>query len=177
VFDLGSRPPLIEAVVAVDMALHDGLVGRPDLQQWAADHTGSKRIRQFRSVIELAEPLTESPMETRMRMTLVLNGLPRPQAQVPLHDAQGRFLGRADLYYPSQRLILEYDGGTHRTSLVEDNRRQNRLINAGYTLLRFTIADIRDTPDTLVTQVRAALHVKPRKSQHHDTKRCNASPS
>ena len=37
-------------------------------------------------------------------------------------------LARTDLYYPDQRLALEYDGGSHRESLVEDNRRQNRLL-------------------------------------------------
>jgi hypothetical protein len=54
----------------------------------------------------------------------VLGGLPRPEAQTSLHDSKGRFLGRPDLYYPSHRLGLEYDGGTHRISLAEDNRRQ-----------------------------------------------------
>jgi hypothetical protein len=177
VFDLGSRRPLIEAVVAVDMALHDGLVGLSDLQQWAAAHCGSKRIKQFRQVVALAEPATESPMETRMRMTLVLAGLPRPKAQIALHDAQGSFLGRADLYYPDQRLILEYDGATHRTSLIEDNRRQNRLLNAGYQLLRFTVADINGTPDAVIGQVGEALRLKRRKSPRHDAKLGNVTPS
>lgn len=94
-------------------------------------------------------------------LALVLAGLPRPQAQVAIHDGQGRFLGRADLYYPAQRLILEYDGATHRTSLVEDNRRQNRLLNAGYRILRFTVADINGTPDALIAQVREALALSP----------------
>ncbi len=96
-------------------------------------------------------------METRLRMLLVLAGLPRPEAQVSLHDGSGRFLGRADLYYPSQRLVIEYDGGTHRTSLVEDNRRQNLLLSAGYRLLRFTFADIREAPEAVVDQVKRAL--------------------
>jgi very-short-patch-repair endonuclease len=96
-------------------------------------------------------------METRLRLTLVLAGLPRPEAQVPLEDSRGRFLGRPDLYYPTERLGLEYDGGTHRTSMAEDNRRQNRLLVAGYRLLRFTAADVLRTPDLVVAQVQAAL--------------------
>jgi very-short-patch-repair endonuclease len=99
-------------------------------------------------------------METRLRMLLVLARLPRPEAQVSLNDSNGRFLGRVDLYYPAQRLALEYDGGTHRTSLIEDDRRQNLLLNAGYHVLRFTVADIRETPDAVVRQVRAALGMK-----------------
>ena len=97
-------------------------------------------------------------METRLRLLLVLAGLPRPEAQVPLHDDSGRFLGRPDLYYPAHRLGLEYDGSTHRDSLIQDNRRQNRLLNAGIRLLRFTATDLHRTPDSVVEQVRAALH-------------------
>ena len=84
-------------------------------------------------------------------------GLPRPEAQVTLHDERGRFLGRPDLYYPAQRLCLEYDGGTHRDSLVEDNHRQNRLVNAGFRLLRFTAADFQRSPGAIVVLVAAAL--------------------
>jgi Protein of unknown function (DUF559) len=161
VFDLGCRPSLTEGVVAVDMALHHGLVRLPELRGWAATHGRLKGARQFGRVIAAAEPLAESPMETRLRMLLVLAGLPRPEAQVSLHDDKGHFLGRVDLYYAAQRLAIEYDGGTHRTSLIEDNRRQNRLLNAGYRLLRFTFADIRDTPTAVVEQVKHALAPTP----------------
>jgi hypothetical protein len=157
VFDLGSRPPPLEAVVAVDMALHARLVNLSDARNLAAEHEGSRGIRQFRRVVEVAEPGAESPMESRLRMLLILGGLPRPEVQVSLHDDHGRFLGRADLYYPAHRLILEYDGGTHRTSLIQDNRRQNRLFNAGFRMLRFTFADVNGSPDAVVNQVRAAL--------------------
>jgi Protein of unknown function (DUF559) len=157
VFDLGSRPPLVEAVVAADMALDAGLVDLSEIRKWAAEHDGSRGIRQFRRVVEMAEPATESPMESRFRMLLVMSGLPPPEVQASLHDQQGRFLGRADLFYPADRLILEYDGGTHRSSLTADNRRQNLLINAGFRILRFTAADVNGIPDLVVNQVRAAL--------------------
>ncbi len=100
-------------------------------------------------------------METRLRTVLVLAGLPRPQAQVSLHDSRGRFLGRPDLYYPDHRLGLEYDGGIHRTSLAEDNRRQNRLLAAGIRLLRFTAGDVLNNPDSITTQVRTVLSRRP----------------
>jgi len=35
-----------------------------------------------------------------------------------------------------QRPAIEYDGASHRESLTADNRRQNRMMNAGFTLLR-----------------------------------------
>ncbi len=96
-------------------------------------------------------------METRLRMTVVLGGLPRPEAQVTIRDASGRTIGRLDLYYPAERLGLEYDGAIHQKSLAEDNRRQNRLLAAGIRLLRFTAGDVYNMPESIVRQVRAAL--------------------
>jgi very-short-patch-repair endonuclease len=95
-------------------------------------------------------------METRLRWLLIQSGLPRPVVQADLRD-EARFIGRADLYYPRSRLVLEYDGINHRDRLIDDDRRQNLLVNAGYRLLRFTAADINNRPDIVVAQVRAAL--------------------
>jgi hypothetical protein len=155
--DLGRHLSLVEAVVVVDMALHAELVQLSDLEARVAVYPARNGVEQLRQVVELAEPAAESPMETRLRMLLVTAGLPRPEAQVSLLDDRGRFLGRPDLYYPTRRLCLEYDGRTHRDSLVDDNRRQNRLTNAGYRLLRFTAADVRGSPDRVINEVREAL--------------------
>lgn len=157
VFDLSRRLPLIEAVVAVDMALHQRLVDLVELRAYVAANPRCRGIAQARRATELAEAAAESPMESRLRMLLILAGLPRPEVQVPLYDERGRFIGRPDLYYRAHRIGLEFDGGTHRDSLVEDNRRQNRLLNAGCRLLRFTAADVYSNPEQVIGQVRAAL--------------------
>ncbi|TMC76445.1 MAG: DUF559 domain-containing protein [Chloroflexi bacterium] len=96
-------------------------------------------------------------METRLRWLLIQAGLRTPEVQAELRNADGRFVGRADLYYPAARLVIEYDGANHRDRLVEDNRRQNLLLNAGFRLLRFTAADIHQRPDVVTSQVRRAL--------------------
>jgi very-short-patch-repair endonuclease len=96
-------------------------------------------------------------MEARLRKLLVMARLPRPRAQVSPNDQQGRFLGGPDLYYPAHKLALEYDRGTRRDSLVEDNRCQNRLLNAGIRMLRFTAADILQAPESVIGQVRLAI--------------------
>jgi very-short-patch-repair endonuclease len=105
---------------------------------------------------DLAEP-AESPMETRLRWLLIDAGLPGPQVQVDLHNASGRFVGRADLYYPQARLVIEYDGANHRDRMTEDLRRQNAILSAGFRLLRFTFADVNERPHSVAAQVRNAL--------------------
>lgn len=99
-------------------------------------------------------------METRLRWLLIKSGLPHPQVQADLRDADGHFIGRADLYYPSARLVIEYDGANHRERLSEDNRRQNALIAAGFRLLRFTASDL-ERSDAVALQVRQAIRERP----------------
>ncbi len=159
--DLCIRLSEIEAVVIADMALHAGLTKLADLSSFSISRSHSVGVSKLRRVVSHAEAAAESPMETRLRMVIVLGGLPRPQAQVSVHDDRGRFLGRPDLYYPEHRLGLEYDGGSHRTSLAEDNRRQNRLLAAGIRLLRFTAGDVLNNPDSVTTQVRSVLSSRP----------------
>ncbi|HET9781600.1 MAG TPA: DUF559 domain-containing protein [Candidatus Dormibacteraeota bacterium] len=136
--DLSRRLPEVELLVLADAALR-------------------LRLGCFH---ELAQP-AESPMETRLRWLLIRSGLPAPAVQEDLHDSDGRFIGRADLYYPSAHLVIEFDGGNHRDRLVSDNRRQNLLVGAGYSVLRFTSADVNGRADAIVTQVRSALASKP----------------
>jgi very-short-patch-repair endonuclease len=155
VCDLGSRADLVEAVVAIDMALHAGLVDLPTLRGWVQRNSGTKGIKRLRRAVELANPLAESPMETRLRLELTMAGLPSPCAQVDLDDPQGNFIGRVDLYYPDVRLVIEYDGLNHKDRLVEDLRRQNALLNSGFHVLRFTAPDLRFR-GAVASQVRRA---------------------
>ena len=155
--DLAVRLTLTESVVLVDEALRRRLTTVAELEEWVHTRAGRIGVPRLRRSLAHAEPLAESPMESRLRMLLVLRGLPRPQAQVSLTDVRGRFVGRPDLYYPEARLGIEYDGTTHRDSLAEDNRRQNLLLAAGIRLLRFTAADIYSAPDRVASQVRALL--------------------
>ena len=136
--DVCKRLPSVEALVVLDEALR-------------------KRLgRASTSLGMLAEP-AESPMETRLRWLLLEAGLPRPEVQVDLRDANARFVGRADLYYPQARLVIEYDGANHRDRLMEDNRRQNALVSAGFRVLRYTASDVFQRPGFVVTQVRQVL--------------------
>jgi very-short-patch-repair endonuclease len=155
--DLGGRNPLMEGVVAADLFLHAELVSMAELSNYVANHARTKGVARLRRVVTLAEPEAESPMETRLRMLLLLAGLPRPEVQVSINDDHGCFLGRPDLLYRKQRLAIEYDGGNHRDRMVDDNRRQNGLIGAGFRLLRFTAADVYGAPDTVAMQVRHSL--------------------
>lgn len=145
--DVAALLSLTESVVLADRALHLGRIKRDQLL------LGNRLPR----IAEFVEPLSESPMETRLRMLPVLAGLPRPQAQVPIRNRFFKVIARVDLYYPEARLGLEYDGATHKDSIAADDRRQNLLTAAGVRLLRFTASDIYNSPELVVSQIRAEL--------------------
>lgn len=155
--DVCVQWPAVEALVAIDMAVRLGLTDADALLRYADAMQGRAGTVRLRSLATLAAA-AESPMETRLRWLLLARGLPRPGVQTDLHDGDGGFVGRADLYYPAARLVIEYDGGNHKDRLVQDNRRQNLLLKAGFRMLRFTASDIYQRPDVVVAQVRGVLN-------------------
>lgn len=156
-FDLAARLPPHDAVVALDQALAAGIVDLETLEAFVAGRAGNHGVVRARRAVALAEPRSESPMETRLRLLLQLSGLPRPEAQVELRTPAGQFVARVDLFYPEPGVAIEYDGDNHRDRLVEDNRRQNRLLEIGVRLLRYTAPDLRTRANAVVAEVRAAL--------------------
>ena len=153
VCDLGSQRDLVESVVALDMALGARLVDVKMLGGYIETHRGTKGVRRLRRALGLANSRSESPMETRLRIALHIARLPAPQVQTDLHDATGALVGRVDLYYPDRRLVIEYDGEHHKERLGADLVRHNALLNAGYYMLRFTAADMRN-PAFAAAEVR-----------------------
>lgn len=155
-FDLARGRDLVESVVCLDALLNRQIVTMEEIAAYLPHTlTGSGRAAR---ALSLASPLAESPMETRTRLTLVFAGLPTPQLQYQVRDAQG-FVARLDLAYPVRRVGIEYDGDHHRTPEVfrRDAVRANRLRLAGWTVLRFTSDDLLRHPDRMVDQVRALL--------------------
>lgn len=153
--DVCLRKSAIDALISIDAALYTRQTSSNSLIEYSRRVSGRPGAPRLLELAGLAAP-AESPMETRLRWLLLRAGLPRPEVQPDLSDAEGRFIARADLYYPGSRLVIEYDGVNHRDRLVEDNRRQNLLINAGFRVLRFAAADL-DRPGVVAAQVKRAI--------------------
>jgi very-short-patch-repair endonuclease len=72
--------------------------------------------------------------------------------QVPLGE---RYI--ADFFAPSVGLLVEVDGGVHRSSRVADRRRDEWLRRRGYRVVRVDAARALRDPDEALAVVRAAL--------------------
>ncbi|WP_344079172.1 endonuclease domain-containing protein [Luedemannella helvata] len=150
-----------DAVVVLDRFLRLGLVTPPEL----ADHgrarrerTGTRGTRRFARAVAWADGRSESPQESRLRMAIVLGGLPKPDLQVQVHDSAG-FIGRVDLAYEALRIAIEYDGAWHASldQLQKDRRRLNRLQAAGWLVIHVTADRLRHDRPTLLAEIRAAI--------------------
>jgi hypothetical protein len=83
-------------------------------------------------------------------------------ANVPLVDDEG-LIGVADVVFPTHKVIIEIDGyraHSSRSSFISDRRRQNRLMMAGYTVLRFTWDDLTHRPTEVIKEVQRVLAAK-----------------
>jgi very-short-patch-repair endonuclease len=149
-----------ERLVVADAATHEGLVTLEELRTYFA---GQRRLRNLRigaRLLDLVEPKSESPMETRLRVVLLDGGLPRPQAQWKVYDRFGNHLGRLDLAYVSAKVGVEYDGADHWKQRREDDRRRAALRAVDWEVLVFSADDIFRTPQRTIAEVAATLRAR-----------------
>lgn len=154
VFDCARWLSLTEAVVVADALAHAGLVTREEFAAYVRAHRRLRGVTQADRVVTLMEPLTESPMESRLRVLLVDSGFGAPIAQYVVRNAQGDFVARADFCFPLRRIIVEYDGALHWEQRREDDRRRDAIRALGWTVLVASRSDYYDHPHEFVAQLR-----------------------
>jgi hypothetical protein len=159
VADLILREDRYTAVSLLDSALHRGLLSADALQRMPSLLRGRRGAVAARECLAEANGLAQSPLETRTRLRCVDGKVPPDVLQLQVRDHDGYLLGIGDLGWRTARLIAEADGrGPHGSpdALFADRHRQNRLLNAGWTVLRFTWADTL-RPDYIPYVVRRAI--------------------
>jgi hypothetical protein len=149
------------ALLAVTDQFVRALVGADRLAEQLDRHPRGRGCARARTVLPLADPRAESPMESVVRWIFHSGGLPAPELQFVLRDASGAFVARADFAWPARRVMVEFDGDVHRDRdvFVKDLRRQNLVVATGWTMLRYTSADALGRPQDMLAEVRQALRV------------------
>ena len=146
-----------EGLVVADSLAHLDLVEVAEVRAYFASKRRLRNLRIGERLVDLIEPLSESPMETRTRVRLIDAGLPRPQSQYEVFTALGRFVGRLDLAYPEVRLGVEYDGAEHWKQRREDDRRRAAIRACGWEVLVYSADDVFKTPWAMCAEVRDQL--------------------
>jgi len=102
----------------------------------------------------------DSPMETRLRMLIVLAGLPEPCVNHIVRHPDGSWRRRYDLWYESAQLVVEYDGRQHAEDTGQwqvDLERREEFDDEGIRVLVVTSAGIFHEPLRTLQRIRRQL--------------------
>jgi hypothetical protein len=148
-------------VVAGDAAMRGGCctIGQLDeaAERLAPGLRGRARLRRAMATMD---GRSESPGESRTRMVLSALGLP-VEPQVEIIDAEGELVGRVD-FLVAGRVVVEFDGAVKYQGdggtdvLLAEKRREDRLRELGYEVVRITWDELAN-PERIHAKVRAAL--------------------
>ncbi len=117
-----------DLVAAADyLVQHPEFIDRADVRPYTTLEVLRDRVRTFRGTgkLKALEALSrarigsDSRMESLLRIKIVQAGLPEPQLNQVIYGSDGRRLGRVDMVYFEERVIVEYDGDQHRTDPVQ----------------------------------------------------------
>lgn len=143
---------------AVDEVLRARMAGLEDLHAALAAMPG--RIGNPARALLLADSRDEpwSAAERLAHRQLRSAGIDGWHANFPLTVDGSRYY--LDIAFPRERLVLEIDGFAHHSSreaFERDRTRQNQLMLAGWTVLRYTWSTLTDHPEVFVREVNEWL--------------------
>ena len=147
------------ALATLDAALRSGTCSRAELQQVVELQAGRRGVVETRSLIGLASPRPESPMESEARLVMLDGGLPPPALQYEVVDNDGR-VWRLDFAWPDAHVAAEYDGVDWHSgseAFQRDRRRWSALQEVGWVVVPIVVEDVRYRPVELVRRLGVQL--------------------
>lgn len=158
VFDLLGRAPQAQAEALLTWVLtrqrveHGALTGLVDRSPGMAGNAQRRRL------LHATRDGAMGAAEQRLHRLLRRAGIVGWSPNTVIRDRHG-IIGTVDVVFTDAWLVLEIDGFAYHGAdrFQSDRTRQNRLVGAGYTVLRFTWHDLVDRPHDVVAQVCAAL--------------------
>jgi hypothetical protein len=147
------------ALSLVDRAFQRGWISTGELRRRIREHAGRhgapRLARLAGTVMGGARSAAERIMTGLLRGAAITGWAPN----LAIADRAG-LIGYGDIVFPDLRLVIEIDGWAYhgdRDRFQRDRTRQNRLVAAGWTVLRFTWTDLRDRPNGVIAEIRAMI--------------------
>lgn len=170
VVDFARSQPIKVAAAAMDDALYRRLCTPEDIRRALRSVKQRRGSPKARLVSVLADGRAESPTETTVRLAARDRSLPPMELQFDIYDDLGVFVGRADGGFPELGIVWEYDGQgkygellppgrTLADALRAQQRREDRLVQLGWVVIRVDHTDLPDLGrffDRLVQALQAA---------------------
>ena len=157
----GMRAGLVAAEASLNSRISGDLMSSSvaELRSTVAACRGWPQVRTARWVIDHASTLSESPLESISRAAFFKYAVPQPDQQVQLADDI-----RVDFLWRNADVVGESDGTSkyHMTldAFNAEKSREQRLIDMGYTVLRWGWDDAFANPERLADRIKQALASK-----------------
>jgi very-short-patch-repair endonuclease len=154
------------AVVALDAALHLGLLTHQVLRTRLFDISGTPGSRSAARAVLAADGRSESVGESRSRVILTRWKLAPSALQFEVRSPLGAVIGRTDFAWEEHRLVGEFDGRIKYGRLLRpgqdagdavfaEKRREDAIRDEGWGVIRWIWPDL-DRPDRFAARVRRA---------------------
>ncbi len=158
--DMSAVLSLGDLVALGDYFIHwrSPLTTIEDLRWIVERMTGRRGVKKARLALELLDARSESPAESRLRVILMLAGLPRPRVNYETVLTETGKGVRLDLAYPEVKFLIEYQGDYHRErgQWRKDLTRRSRLESQGWYVMELNADDLKD-PAELTQRIRTVL--------------------
>lgn len=155
-----------DAAVRVPMHHEDPpALSTPDQLRAAVQAGRRVGVPSLRAALPRISTRARSRPETWLRLLVIDAGLPEPEVNADVYDDRGRWLAQVDLSYPNLKIALEYEGEYHLTDPAQwaaDIARMDRLVEAGWRVIRVTKGEVFGNPTELIARIRRAIAVASR---------------
>lgn len=160
VVDLARELNFVAGVVVADSAMHQHLASKKELRQvlaYCRQWPGAKKAAR---VIDFADGLAESVLESVARVLFHELRLPPPELQVDIRGEHG-FIGRVDFLWRQYRTIAEVDGALKYNVDAMRARKQlqrdKELRKVGYEVEHFDWREITQGQQEVDSSLRATF--------------------
>ena len=157
--EMADELPLVELVVLGDWMLRRKGMTHQRLARAVEAATGT-RSKRAHAALGYVRRKVDSPMESRLRMLLVLAGIPEPEINLEIRNVDGEVLRRYDLCWPGVKVIVEYDGRVHierEANWEKDLDRREAINDEAWRLLVVVARGIYSDPGRTVQRVWTVL--------------------
>jgi very-short-patch-repair endonuclease len=156
VLDQLGSVPAAEAGRLADRALQRGWLTARDLDRRLRDFPGRPGNSQLRRLAAATRDGAAAESERRLHRLLRRAGISGWQPNYAVW-VDGDLVAVVDVAFPSARIAVEVDGMAYHVDVDRfrrDRSRQNDLVALGWTVLRFTWADLTERPGYVIAMIR-----------------------
>lgn len=160
--ELAELIGLVDLVVVGDHLVRRRGITREQLVAFSAasTHRAAGAARRAAAYVRAG---VDSPMETRLRMLLVLAGLPEPKVNLTIRAGDGEVLRKYDLSFPEVKVVVEYDGRQHVERVEqweEDLARREAIDDSAWRILVVVSYGVHRHPERTLGRVHRLLRAR-----------------